>query len=356
MLRNNKGQMRIVEAMLTCLIVITGFSISLYLANVYSVIERGTIEKTGINVMNILVNPEIVEKIVLNESSWQIEIKGVLENLLPPGVYYQLTVSSTLTGQVFGEVTNIVDQLQFSSADTTTLRQVVTLSMPLRKSEFIPLDVMLIIDVSGSMGSRLPGDERTKLKAAQDAAKIFLDQLNSSKDRVGLVTFNDAARLVADLTYDFSSIKNKIESLRSGGYTNIGDGIANATAPLESGGRRGSTIWVMILLSDGMANRPLYQGRQNLTYAREYALEKAEYACSVGSSQKLRIYTIGLGAKDDIDESLLQAIAQMSNDGKYYYTPSAEDLEEIYTTIARDLVFTVQYDIVILELTLIKPG
>ena len=98
----------------------------------------------------------------------------------------------------------------------------------------------------------------------------------------------------------------------------------------------------MILLSDGRANRPIDE-----EYAREYALNKSKIAQEKG----IRIYTIGLGAKDDLDEELLKEI---QTDG-YYYSPSAEDLEEIYTAIAEDLIYEVEHDIVVIKVTLLKP-
>ncbi|MFQ6053176.1 MAG: VWA domain-containing protein, partial [Candidatus Bathyarchaeia archaeon] len=123
--------------------------------------------------------------------------------------------------------------------------------------------------------------------------------------------------------------------------TNIGDGISDSNSQFEGNGRSNAT-WVMILLSDGKANRPIDE-----EYAREYALNKSQTAQAMG----VWIYTIGLGAEDDIDEELLKEI---QTDG-YFYAPSATDLDDIYQTIAEDLIYEVKYDVISIQITLMKP-
>jgi len=352
----NKGQMRIVEAMITCTILVAGLAVSIRMSNVYTVTERGSIEKSATNIVSVLEDLDVVSMIANNESSWEIELRELLRNLLPPDTFYQLTLRSALTGKIIGDMTNMAGSYNSSGIDCVSEKRVVTISLPLGKGECKPLDVMLIVDMSGSMGDRLPGDVRTKIDGAKEAAKLFIDELNASVDKVGLVSFNQNAYLRSQLTDDFAAVKSAIDALTANGYTNIGDGIGYATNEFIARGRSGTTVWVMVLLSDGKANRPTGMN------ATQYALDKAKDAYEKGSNQSLRIYTIGLGAKDDIDEPLLKQIAKgpfvgitYPLEGKYYYAPSAEDLSDIYVNIAKDLMFKVEYDVIILELTLLKP-
>jgi len=357
MLSGKKAQMRIVEAMITCTILVAGLSVSIYLSNVYTMMERGGMEETATNIMSVLEDPEVVEKIVNNEGFWQLELMGLLQSLLPPDTFYHLSIHSALTGDLIGEITNLAGSYNSSEVDSATTESVVTISLPLARTVYIPLDVMLVIDVSGSMNDRLPGDEETKLEGAKEAANLFVDQLNSSRDKVGLVSFSTEPTLREPLTANFTAVKTSINALVAGGYTNIGGGINYSAIEFQTNGRNGSTVWAMILLSDGKANRPTGVN------ATQYALDRARDAYVVGSAQNLRIYTIGLGAKDDINEVLLEQIAegplegipQSDIEGQYYYAPSAEELEGIYLTIAKDLMFDVQYDVLIIELTLIQP-
>jgi len=348
MANSNRAQMRIVEAMLACMILIVGLAVCIRMANVYTVTERGSIEKITTNIMSILEGRDVVSMIVNNESSWEPELRELLRNLLPPDTFYQLTLSSALTGKILVNMTNMAGLYNSSNVDCVSEKRVVTISLPLGRSDYKPLDVMLITDVSGSMGYRLPGDIQTKLDGAKRAAKLFIDQLNASRDRIGLVSFNENAYLKSGLIYDFATVNSSIYALVAGGFTNIGDGISNAT---QQFGRKGpNQVWVMVLLSDGKANRP-----NNEEYARTYTLNKTKEAYEKGSSQSLRIYTIGLGAKNDLDEPLLKQIATGPFGGGYYYAPSAEDLSDIYVTIAKDLMFKVEYDVIVLELTLLQP-
>jgi uncharacterized protein YegL len=339
--------MRIVEAMLTCLILLVGLSVSVYIANVYSVMERGSVEETGTNIANVVEDLDVIEKLITHQDSGGSELKGIMANLLPPDTYYQLTIRSLLTGNTILEINNTAGSHNPSDYDLSTTERVVTISLPLNGSSYVPLDVMLITDISGSMGP-----PTTKLKNAQEAAILFVNQLNATRDKVGLVSFSDTAHLNSPLTNDFASVRSAINALTAGGYTDIGDGIGSATGEFSTDGRS-SALWAMILLTDGQANRPVGIN------ATQYALDKAKDAYVKGSNQKLRIYTIGLGS--DVNEVLLKQIAQgplngiTGLEGQYFYAPSAEDLQNIYLNIAKDLTFKVQYDMVVIELTLMKP-
>ncbi|CAD7773191.1 von Willebrand factor type A domain protein [Candidatus Methanoperedenaceae archaeon GB50] len=188
----------------------------------------------------------------------------------------------------------------------------------------IPIDVMLIVDRSGSM-------RRTKLADAKTAAKTFVDLLNSSEDRSGLVSFASRASLDQGLTFNQSDVKSAIDSLSAYGMTAIGDGIHLATTELLNNGRSNATL-VEILLSDGFSN----QGSNPLTRANEAA------------NESITIYTIGLGAY--VDPRMPQ-IANITG-GKYYYTPNSSQLEEVYKEIYRELQHnTIPHYVDVVEVT-----
>ena len=81
---------------------------------------------------------------------------------------------------------------------------------------------------------------KKKLEGAKEAAKIFVDQLDSDKDRVGLVQFHTVASLREHLTNDFADVKSSINLLSGGGWTNIGDGIDYSTDEYDYDGRGGN--------------------------------------------------------------------------------------------------------------------
>jgi len=344
--------MRIVEAMIACVILIIGISTTAYFSSVVTTEEGSEIEEAGQGILHVLDNTDLIKQIIQNEANWESKLKTLLETLLPPDTLYNLTLISGLTGQpIAGAITNMERQ-DSSSLDAVSLQHVIPISLPLSRIEQRELDVILIIDRSGSMGQSEPGDQHNKIYYAKQAAKIFVDQLNTSKDRVGLVSYSDGATLDIGLTNDFQQVKSKIDSLSPNGYTNIGDAVKKLNEEFLARNRTSATL-AMILLTDGVANRPCphdpQHSDQTCPYAMEYALNESKKAEDRG----ILIYTIGLGANSrDFDEDLLK---QMQTNG-YYYTPSAEKLTDIYMAIAQDLLFAVKYEIVIIKLTLVKAG
>lgn len=190
------------------------------------------------------------------------------------------------------------------------------------------VDVVLVIDRSGSMCEPVAwvfcnsAPAGSKMKSAIDAAKLFVDQLDPSNDKSGLVSFSGSATLDRNLTYDKSSVKASIDGLRALGSTAIGSGISTATGHLNSVGR-GSTKWAQVLLSDGQNTG----GIDPIT------------AATAARDSGIIIYTIGLGS--GADNVTMTNIANITG-GKYYYAPSGAELNGVYTEIARELLSTEQ--------------
>ena len=316
--------------MITCMIIIAGLSYAIQLSNVSTVSRTSDVETIAQNILNVIDDPNIMSKVVDNSTQWKPELASLIANLLPPDTFYNLTIRSALeNGTVIGQSNNLA-ALNASSLDQVTEDRVVTVSLPITRTTYSPLDIVLIMDNSGSMADRLPGDTHTKLYYAQQAAISFVNQLNASRDRVGLSCYRESAILpVTSMTNNFAAIKTAINAMYANGWTDMGDGIANYPQP---------------------------DPHDIYTYAHNYALSKAYTA----SALPVRFYTIGLGPKTGsvdvrIDEPLLQSIAASSQGGRYYYAPSAQDLSNIYNSIVEDLMFSIRYDVITLELTIIRP-
>jgi len=173
-------------------------------------------------------------------------------------------------------------------------------------------DIILIIDRSGSMRSN------NKLRAAQDAARVFLGAVDFRQSRVGLVSFNQTAQLNHALTSDVAALRTAIFRLTAEGGTNISLPVELAIAELSSPRRRQTALGVIVLLTDGNDNR----GPVGPTVA---SLE--------AKLDGIRMFAIGLGA--DVNTVLLRRMASAPED--YYFAPGAGDLAGIYTDIARRL-------------------
>ena len=162
-----------------------------------------------------------------------------------------------------------------------------------------PLDVMIVFDKSGSMGSPAPPVGRTKLKEAQDAAALFTQLVREGAgDRLGLVTFSSTATLaVAEgpaattkpmLTGVPPFTTGKIGAIAVGGSTSIGEGVGIGLLAMGSS----TNDRAMLLLTDGMQNTaPMIE----------------EIEPSLGAT---KLNVIGFGSDADIDGPLLSRLAR----------------------------------------------
>ncbi len=184
------------------------------------------------------------------------------------------------------------------------------------------LDVMMVIDASGSMGTENP----TRLFQAQAAANSFIDNLRDS-DQSGLVSFSWTANLDKALSNGHAFTQSIIDSLTASGATNIGEAIDTANNELISLNANPQAIKIEILLTDGRANQPNGDGSNENSADVALALAKSLEA----ADNNIIIFTIGLG--NDINTSMLQGIADNTG-GQYYFAPTSNDLDEIFNQIA----------------------
>ena len=172
-----------------------------------------------------------------------------------------------------------------------------------------------------------------KITAAKDAANSFIDNLGPN-DQSAIGFFNTTASLEKYLSNNHQATKDTIDGLVPSGSTNIGDAIALANTELGSVRANPQAVKAIILLTDGKANKPNGPGYSeypaDVTYAENMAAEAAD------PSKNYKIFTIGLGEDDEINETMLQNIANITG-AKYYYAPDGNGLEEIYNQIALEV-------------------
>ncbi|MEA2219907.1 MAG: Ca-activated chloride channel [Solirubrobacteraceae bacterium] len=148
-----------------------------------------------------------------------------------------------------------------------------TVAVPVERAS-----IMLTTDYSGSM--QATDVAPTRLAAARAAAERFLHEVPASV-RVGLVSFNQAAKLVSNPTTDRAPLLQAIASLQPSGATATGEALAVSLTALASetdaaGVRVPSAI---VLLSDGKSTR----GR------------RPQEAAQRAKELKIPIYTVTLG-------------------------------------------------------------
>jgi Ca-activated chloride channel family protein len=216
--------------------------------------------------------------------------------------------------------------------------------------------LLLAVDVSGSMATPDMGDGATRLQTVQRVAGRFIDGRHG--DQVGLILFGTQPYLQAPLTPDLATVHRFLNEAVvgiAGPETAIGDAIglaikrlrANSRGTDHAGTDQAGTDRVdpdkvspdhaddsrakqaiLVLLTDGESNAGAVP-----------PLEAARLAKEAG----LRIYTIGVGAipqsgffgsqgNNDLDEDTLKAIAKTTG-GEYFRAADADALREVYHRI-----------------------
>ncbi|MDB5218680.1 MAG: Mg-chelatase subunit ChlD [Myxococcaceae bacterium] len=210
------------------------------------------------------------------------------------------------------------------------------------------VDVMLALDVSGSMqardmataGSANGQDVESRLDAAKEVVSRFVKERGS--DRVGLVAFAGESYLASPLTLDHDWVQQSLDRLESSTKSGLSDGTAIGSAIATSVRRldaQDAKSKIVILLTDGQNNA----GKVAPSAA-------AEAAKALG----VKVYTIGVGskgealvpvtnergrqelvmAKVDVDEPSLRQVADTTG-GKFYRAIDTTSLRRVYDEIDR---------------------
>jgi uncharacterized protein YegL len=131
---------------------------------------------------------------------------------------------------------------EIALGDTIRVTLTLTADCP---PEVAPIDVALVLDVSGSM------ENERKLENAKVAADTFVDAMDLALSRVGLVTFNHRAGIRVPLVggAEVRRIHSAIEGLIAGGQTNISAAIDIAHQMLRDADR--GDHQAMVVLTDG---------------------------------------------------------------------------------------------------------
>ena len=219
--------------------------------------------------------------------------------------------------------------LQKTNGLLTWLLVVVALARPVWAGEPIvqeksARDMMLIVDLSGSMDEKdfadASGEKITRLDAVKLVLRDFIAQRKG--DRLGLSVFGDAAFPQATFTEDHQAILQLLEELQTGmagPKTMIGDAIGLAIRLFDASQTQNK---VAILLTDGNDT-----GSQ-MPVAR---------AATIAAEKDITIHTIAMGdpttvGEQELDLETLKNISETTGGGFFLALDRAE-LEKIYAEL-----------------------
>ncbi len=194
------------------------------------------------------------------------------------------------------------------------------------KSCVIPTDVVLGIDLSGSMNND-GANPPQPVTDALAAAGTFVNSLQE-EDQIGVVTFATRAELTTQLNNIHGAVANAvlglvIEPASEVGFTNTPAALEVAMAELNSERHNENARRVLVLLTDGL---PTASGETDIV-AQTVATAQAV------NESGIEVYVIGLG--QDVDADFVRSIA--SDASNAFFAPSGSDLASIYAEITTSL-------------------
>ena len=172
------------------------------------------------------------------------------------------------------------------------------------------LDLVLLIDSSGSMNSNDPSNLRIS------AGETLITGLTAGLDRVAVIDFDRSTTTLQALTSDLAAASASLSHIDSSGGTDIGSAV-RASIDIINASQSGNSPLV-ILLTDGDG---------------DYTESLTQEAKDAG----IRIYTVGLG--DGVNTTLLTDIAT-GTDGIYYQVANATDLSTLFDQLREETLDT----------------
>ena len=204
-----------------------------------------------------------------------------------------------------------------------------------RKIDVNALDIVLTLDISGSMQA-IDFQPNNRLYVAKQVLREFIE--SRKEDRLGLVCFARDAYTECPLTFDYDILIEFLEQVDFGDIpdgTAIGMAIAGAANRLRESEAKSKVI---VLLTDGVNNRGEID-----------PLTAAQLCHTLG----IKVYAVGVGQRglvkypvddpvfgrryvtreSEIDEVSLTQIAKITG-GRYYRATDAQTLSNIYKEIS----------------------
>jgi magnesium chelatase subunit D len=122
--------------------------------------------------------------------------------------------------------------------------------------------IVFVVDCSGSMGSGI----RAPIRAAKGAVLAILRKARQSRSKVALVAFGGQnADLVLSPTSSTTAAESALERLPAGGGTPFSDSLSQAWQLVRSERLKSPGIRpILVIISDGEANVPLFAGAEPL--------------------------------------------------------------------------------------------
>jgi uncharacterized protein YegL len=192
-------------------------------------------------------------------------------------------------------------------------------------SQRAPIDVVCVIDVSGSM-------EGEKLSLVKKTLQFMIQQLTST-DRLALITFDTRVTVefafVGMDQFGKKRASGKVDGLSAGTSTNFSGGLFQAFQLIKDR-KDPNDVCSILLFTDGLANHGITKTPDILR-----AMDKMDLKSS-------NLFTFGFGK--DHDANMLRPIAEAGH-GLYYYIEKEDEIPNSFADCIGGLLSVVAQNI-----------
>jgi Ca-activated chloride channel family protein len=157
-------------------------------------------------------------------------------------------------------------------------------------------NVYLVVDTSGSMRGE-------KIEAVREALRIFLEQIKSDQERVGMVEFSSQVNHIIpleELGKNRAELERAVSALQAGGNTALLDGVRAAYVRLQQMNDR-ERINAIVALTDGQEN------------ASSVSLRQLTREMQQGNRSGVPVVIFAVAFGKDADMNVLRALADATN-------------------------------------------
>lgn len=197
-----------------------------------------------------------------------------------------------------------------------------------------PVDVILVLDRSGSMNSQALGSNpRIKINALHDAVADFVNKWEDIRtiegagapdDQIGMVFFNQDARWMKDVgvpawsgvidgLHGLDSIKNNItdhiNEVNASGSTSMGDGLIAAANAFDLSNNHRKVILLMSNGKENTTKRVKVNNPSNPTVVQVYDSGNSGAATALVNQDKFQIYSVTVGTSTAVSADINEDIA-----------------------------------------------
>src|SRR3989440_12429901 len=219
------------------------------------------------------------------------------------------------------------------------------LGKSLTQIEASGIDIMLVLDVSGSMLTKdftIGGQEATRVDAIREVTRKFIE--GRPNDRIGIIAFAGRPYVVSPMTLDHDWLLQNLDRVKIG---LVEDGTAIGSAMAAGANRlndKKSKSRVMVLLTDGENNSGKIPPRTAAEAVKALKIHFYAIGAGINGIAPAPIYTSHGPLTDaegnilyqkqqvEFNETGLREVSEIA-DGKFFRATDTKSLEAIYNDI-----------------------